>query len=374
MMVMSIARPGAAEGESNANINSIEDVIEMLGEGATIPQGILGNVKKVGAELDRVIAQADARMKVLQDKALKLTQINIRTEAFNKLHVVKKSMRAARKTLKSLADKTKIACEDLEIYIEAWSDDYTNEDKKTYLKEQFYTLDKLMDESVKILSEADAMYVVAIEDVYDIGHELSDFNRRLQKMLDESSEENKAWKDTTRSIVYGTNAGVTVALAGLDVAGCSGLCSLIGNSITWTASVTTVETLIAIIQDQLKDLDNLGNSMITDIGNIRTTCQDIIKELEAEQGIVRKWRNNVEDMDDKLDRLALDKFLRLKLYRETFLRAIRALDESAEEYLALPELPDNDQRKRRDLDMWEVADDAQKEITGLVTKRHQKMF
>ena len=58
--------------------------------------------------------------------------------------------------------------------------------------------------------------------------------------------------------------------------------------------------------------------------------------LQIELRIVASWKTNAQDLNGKLERLSLDTFERLPLYRNSFLRSVVALRESAEEYLNQP--------------------------------------
>ena len=58
--------------------------------------------------------------------------------------------------------------------------------------------------------------------------------------------------------------------------------------------------------------------------------------LQTELRIVASWKTNAQDLDGKLDSLSLDSFERLALYRNSFLRSVVRLRESAEEYLNQP--------------------------------------
>ena len=58
--------------------------------------------------------------------------------------------------------------------------------------------------------------------------------------------------------------------------------------------------------------------------------------LQTELRIVASWKTKAQDLDGKLDRLSLDKFERLPLYRNFFLRSVVRLRKSAEEYLNQP--------------------------------------
>ena len=88
--------------------------------------------------MDDTIKKAERKMQELTDK---IGSVGVRANkvtgvAFEKYEQVKRDMRNARRKLRSLADKTKIACADLEIYLEGWDNEVDNGDKRLYLKEQ----------------------------------------------------------------------------------------------------------------------------------------------------------------------------------------------------------------------------------------------
>ena len=90
------------------------------------------------------------------------------------------------------------------------------------------------------------------------------------------------------------------------------------------------------VEAQFRELDEIGESVKTDIGNIRSQTTASIQVLERELSIVTAWKNNAEKMDSRLETLSLDNFERLPLYRKSFLRAVVALRESAEDFLDQP--------------------------------------
>ena len=72
-------------------------------------------------------------------------------------------------------------------------------------------------------------------------------------------------------------------------------------------------------------------------------CQDVtrilINGLESEERIVQAWRIDAQEMDKKLDKLDLNKFQKMSLYRKVFAKSVVNLRESAEDYLKLPKEP-----------------------------------
>ena len=90
------------------------------------------------------------------------------------------------------------------------------------------------------------------------------------------------------------------------------------------------------VEAKFRELDEIGESVKKDIGNIRSQTTALIQVLERELSIVTAWKNNAEKMDSRLETLSLDNFERLPLYRKSFLRAVVALRKSAEDFLDQP--------------------------------------
>ena len=97
-----------------------------------------------------------------------------------------------------------------------------------------------------------------------------------------------------------------------------------------------MKNLFYSVEAKFRELDEIGKSVKKDMGNIKTQTTNLIQVLEKELSIVTAWKNNAEKMDGRLDTLSLDKFDRLPLYRKSFLRAVVALRESAEDFLDQP--------------------------------------
>ena len=118
--------------------DEIKDTIDEMEKGSTVLESTTKAVKKVAKMVDDTIKKAERKMQELTDKigSVGARSNNITGVAFEKYDQVKKDLRAARRKLRSLADKTKTASEDMEIYLEGWDATVDNADKRLYLKEQ----------------------------------------------------------------------------------------------------------------------------------------------------------------------------------------------------------------------------------------------
>ena len=119
-------------------IDVVKNAVDSLEEGSTISIDVMKQVKKVVQKVDETIKVTERKIQELTEKigSIEETSDKLTGEVFQKYDQVKKDMRAARRKLRSLADKTKIACKDLEIYIEGWNNEVDNGDKRLYLQMQ----------------------------------------------------------------------------------------------------------------------------------------------------------------------------------------------------------------------------------------------
>ena len=94
--------------------------------------------KELVQKVDETIKKAERKMQELTDKigSVEVRANTVTGVAFEKYDQVKRDMRNARRKLRSLADKTKKASEDMEIYLKFWDATVDNADKRLYLKEQ----------------------------------------------------------------------------------------------------------------------------------------------------------------------------------------------------------------------------------------------
>ena len=119
-------------------IDEIKDTVDEMTKGSRISTELVEAVKKVVKMVDGTIQETERKIQELTEK---IGSVGVRSNkitgvAFEKYDQVKKDLRAARRKLRSLADKTKKASEDMEIYLKFWDATVDNADKRLYLKEQ----------------------------------------------------------------------------------------------------------------------------------------------------------------------------------------------------------------------------------------------
>ena len=118
--------------------DEIKDTVDEMKKGSSISTKLVKEVKKVAKMVDDILKKTERKMQELTEKigSVGVRSSKITGQAFEKYDQVKKDLRAARRKLRSLADKTKTASKDMEIYLEGWDATVDNADKRLYLKEQ----------------------------------------------------------------------------------------------------------------------------------------------------------------------------------------------------------------------------------------------
>ena len=118
--------------------DEIKDTVDEMKKGSSISTKLVKEVKKVAKMVDDILKKTERKMQELTEKigSVGVRSSKITGQAFEKYDQVKKDLRAARRKLRSLADKTKKASEDMEIYLKFWDATVDNADKRLYLKEQ----------------------------------------------------------------------------------------------------------------------------------------------------------------------------------------------------------------------------------------------
>ena len=118
--------------------DEIKDTVDEMKKGSSISTKLVKEVKKVAKMVDDILKKTERKMQELTEKigSVGVRSKKITGKAFEKYDQVKKDLRAARRKLRSLADKTKKASEDMEIYLKFWDATVDNADKRLYLKEQ----------------------------------------------------------------------------------------------------------------------------------------------------------------------------------------------------------------------------------------------
>lgn len=200
-------------------VHPVENAAHELEEGSTIFKDTIEKVKNVVEKVDETIKKTERRIQQFTQNIGTIETISNKHtgEVFQKFEQVKKDMRAARRKLWHLADKTKLACTDLEIYIEGWDQAVDNEEQKLYLQEQIDIMEGLMKESLQLLTEAEKRYKTVIFNVDGVNTWLLHYHIALEKMLDKNSAEHQKWTSKLKGGAYGTPLAVTAGKIFADI-------------------------------------------------------------------------------------------------------------------------------------------------------------
>jgi len=308
----------ASAGLQGTVEDDVERSVELLMSGSNETAAIIALFKRAALNVDASIMKAFKKLQNINeqiveqtstDRVLKIVKANyIFSDALDTYDGVKSGIRVARRKLRSLAIKTKNACDDMELYLEGWANEVDNGEKRLYLKEQLTIMEELMVESIALLTEAEKTYASAIDNIDGLNAKLRDFSLEIKKVVDTTSEERNTLK---RNLLIA------------DWLGCVGICSAIGKRFT----------------KKMEELEETGESLREDVLEIKDVTRILINGLESEERIVQAWRIDAQEMDKKLDKLDLNKFQKMSLYRKVFAKSVVNLRESAEDYLKLPKEP-----------------------------------
>ena len=102
-----------------------------------------------------------------------------------------------------------------------------------------------MKKSLELLDKAEANYIQAINDIVAVNAKLRDFYSGVQKMVLTDSAEHKKMVEKLRAGAYTAAGASSIGFIVADVLGCLGICSAVGNIISWGSTVAATETSIA---------------------------------------------------------------------------------------------------------------------------------
>merc|ERR1719166_405416 len=214
--------------------------------------------------------EAEKKMQFIQEQIGVVRPVKARQYfggAFARYDGVKRNIRVARRKLRSLAEKTKNACEAMELYIEGWANEVDNGEKRLYLKEQLTIMEELIVESIALLTEAEEIYKSAIDNIEVANSMLRAFRQEMKKLVDTTAEKRKTLKNLEPFLILGCLGGIC-------------------------ASEST--TSLAIVEAKLEYL-------MKDVLEIKDKTRDLINGLQSEERIVQAWRIDAQAMDKTRD-------------------------------------------------------------------------
>jgi len=281
----------------------LEVFVDILGNGTNVQRTIISKVNETICNIDELMNRVENRLTELSADMgiVNVEKIEIVHSAFESYRKSKLALRKARNKLRRLANKTIIATNDLILYMEAWDKKTPVNEQKTYLEEQMKILKNLVEESDVILQDAKTTYDQAYDDIDSVIFQLKRFKTGIEKIIA------KAREDITPSA--------------LDIFKC--LITLCKNI------VFKISNIIALEEKMDKDIE--------DIDDILIRTQNITKFIQEETVVIDKWKNNVDQMSNKLDDVKDESFYRLSLKRRSLTNALEGLRDATQEFLDRPE-------------------------------------
>jgi len=287
----------------------LEVFVDILGNGTNVQRTIISKVNETICNIDELMNRVENRLTELSADMgiVNVEKIEIVHSAFESYRKSKLALRKARNKLRRLANKTIIATNDLILYMEAWDKKTPVNEQKTYLEEQMKILKNLVEESDVILQDAKTTYDQAYDDIDSVIFQLKRFKTGIEKIIA------KAREDKTPS-----------ALDIFQLLLCTTTGTLCTNNI-----VFKISKIIALEEKMDKNIE--------DIDDILIRTQNITKFIQEETVVIDKWKNNVDQMSNKLDDVKDESFYRLSLKRISLTNALAGLREATQEFLDRPE-------------------------------------
>jgi len=287
----------------------LEVFVDILGNGTNVQRTIISKVNETICNIDELMNRVENRLTELSADMgiVNVEKIEIVHSAFESYRKSKLALRKARNKLRRLANKTIIATNDLILYMEAWDKKTPVNEQKTYLEEQMKILKNLVEESDVILQDAKTTYDQAYDDIDSVILPLKTIKKDIEK-------------------VFGLDARISNIQDFLESLP---FWSLFGLSQSQINALSTIAKESAFGKKMDRNLE--------DIDDILIRTQNITKFIQEETVVIDKWKNNVDQMSNKLDDVKDESFYRLSLKRRSLTNALEGLRDATQEFLDRPE-------------------------------------
>merc|ERR1712233_265792 len=274
-------------------------------------------------------------------------------EYFPQFNSARSKLRQVRNELRKLAGKTVYKTRNLKNLLAAL--EKNKKDQKVFLGAALKEMKSLMISSKKILDEALEEYNLTIEAFKNLNSAINDHNQFLKKLADSESKEFKEWERSVRGVAYGTSATISAGIfGGLDVLGCFGFCSLIGNPVVFLATAATVESTINAYKVAFGKFEKLTDKMVEKGKQIDNTLQEANAFLNSEIELIVDRIYNVEQVSKNIDSDPEEVLRKYAEIRTIFNEGLDDLQKTAQEFLNREEIfvqkEDNDNDINNDND------------------------
>jgi flagellar biosynthesis chaperone FliJ len=281
-------------------------------------------------EVDELVKQSEEailRLKA-QSNALDLEEFEFTKNFLTKFNDARSELLKARRELVSLASKTVLLCNNIEITINEWQDEHA----KRLLKSQFKQLARLIKVTKTKLTSAKDKYAVLIDTWVDMDEDIQIFKYKLKKATDDTSEEYKAWTTKVRAGSYGSVGGLAVAMIIADCLGCSGICTASVTAPSVAVSLAVAETQIAKYGTEIKMLAEQVDNAINHLMTLDQATEAAVILMNREMNLVIKWEAAADNVKNTIEDYTVEEIAAIKAFRSIYAVSIAELKKGAQDF------------------------------------------
>merc|ERR1711994_71568 len=328
------------DGHVDEVVNQMTEGVEMSKENLNKIRGFLKKIDDMVMVVNQKISEVRIEMGSVYADKYRITK-----QASETYRKVKSILRRTRLELFKLADKTIRVTDDVLLYLKGWGPNYDVKEKKVYFKIQMKLLQDLIEESRTTLNDAETKYNDAADKIDEVDGDLTEFLQSLKKILDSNILKNAAFVNRMRRNVYGGSAGAVVGAIVLDLLGCSGICSAIAGTAVVTGTIS-METSFDNVDDTFKRFEEAVSDTDTKVRELKNQFVEILLPFIMEEtGLIQRWQNAIEHLDEKMEYAKDEEFFKLSIYRESVGNAVRSLKDAATKFNERPkEIFGNDRK------------------------------
>merc|ERR1712001_795172 len=275
-------------------INQVDSVVGFIEETRAVfnNSDLFDTIAESLKIAEKNIQEMDAELKLLESEELQFED-----NYFPAYNEAKRYLRETRQGLRKLAGRTVTEVRDLRILLE----DLDKDEDPVLLKASLDKMKGLMIETLKTLKEALEKYNSAVETFENLNSSIATQNRKLEKMTNKNSAENKAWRDKLRGGAYGTLAGTTVGCIVADALGALGICSAVNAAISGSTAAG-IEAEIAKYGATLRKLKTITDRMLESGYDFDKNINAAIEILTEEIDLINNWANSAEVVNKNIDK------------------------------------------------------------------------
>jgi len=289
-------------------------------------------------EAEKNIIELNVELKLLETKK------PFKEDYFLAFNEAKRYLRESRQQVRKLADRTVKEVRALKLLLI----DLDKSEDTVLLKISLDKMKDLMIETLKTLKESLGKYNSARETIQNISSSIKKQNVILEKMLDESTAEYKAWTTDLRVAINGTIGETPTGCKIANYFGALRICSSISDAFSGIFASTTEDAvteaaakLAALTEARIVEYTKMLEKSKTNTEKMMKSGDDFDKTIEDAIGILTNEIEKIESWTNSADFVNIDEYPKEYLtkyisIRTTFVNGLDDLKNSADEFLALP--------------------------------------